>query len=276
MGAMVLGISVAIRTRDKEKHFDSLLESLSFQTVLPSQLIVINNYSSELARRSLKSHLIKECSRVFIKEPVNVKLVSLSDDEFSHAYSTNLGVATADNELVCITNAHSLPISAKWLENGVKYFADTQVAGVSGYFVPDHRGGISAKLDKAVYQFTQKSVLHQDWCSTINCVIRKSLWQVYPFDENLPNIIPETTRYGLEDYDWSKEMIARSFKIIVDPAFSVYHSHGNFLNETERNLRSYFVYRRLQKKINSLKRPRASYSSVFDVKQKLLTAEVIS
>lgn len=271
-----MGISVAIRTRDEEKHFDSLLESLSFQTVLPSQLIVVNNYSSELARGSLKSHLIKECSRVFRKEPVNVKLVSLSDDEFSHAYSTNLGVATADNELVCITNAHSLPTSAKWLENGVKYFADMQVAGVSGYFVPDQGGSISAKLDKAVYQFTQRSVLHQDWCSTINCVIRKSLWQVYPFDENLPNIIPETKRYGLEDYDWSKEMIARSFKIIVDPAFNVYHSHGNFLNETARNLRSYFVYRRLQKKINSLKRPRTSYSSIFDVKQKSLTAEVIS
>lgn len=195
-----------------------------------------------------------------------MKLIVLSDSEFSHAYSTNLGVVASENELVCITNGHSVPISNRWLETGTKHFEDVKVAGVSGFFVPHQEGTAIGKLDKLVYQFTQKAILRQDWCSTINCIIRKHLWQAYPFDENLPKKVPETQKYGLEDYDWSKEMVARGFRIVIDPSFSVFHSHGRVLDETARNLRGYFVYREIQQKINLLKRPRASFSKVLQAK----------
>jgi hypothetical protein len=145
----------------------------------------------------------------------------------------------------------------------MRHFEDAKVAGVSGFFIPHQEGTAIRRFDKAVYQFTQRAILRQDWCSTINCIIRKALWQVYPFDENLVKIIPKTGKYGLEDYDWSKEMLARGFKIAVDPMFSVFHSHGRALDETARNLRRYFVYREIQQKINLLKRPRMSFSKVF-------------
>jgi glycosyltransferase involved in cell wall biosynthesis len=258
-----LSISVVIRTRDKEKYFDSLLESLASQTVQASELVVVDNFSSEEKRRSLKRDLIESVGEVFGKARVGVKLIAISDDEFSHAYSTNVGVAAAENQLVCITNGHSLPSSRRWLQDGMRHFEDAKVAGVSGFFIPHEEGTAIRRFDKAVYQFTQKTILHQDWCSTINCIIRKPLWQAYPFDENLPKIIPETRKYGLEDYDWSKEMVARGFRIVVDPMFSVFHSHGGVLDETVRNLRGYFVYREIQQKINLLNRPRVSFSMVF-------------
>jgi rhamnosyltransferase len=263
-----LEITVVIRTRDEEKHLDSLLKSLSIQTLLPSQLVIVDNYSNEAERDHLKNCLIAECRQAFKDKAVEVKLMALSDDEFSHAYSTNLGVAASDHELVCITNAHSLPISEEWLETGVDHFKNPEIAGVSGYFFPHHQSTFFAKVDKATYQFTQKSILHQNWCSTVNCIIRKSLWKIYSFDENLPNVIPGTKKYGLEDYDWSREMVARSFKILVDPAFSVFHSHDNSWRETVRNLRRYFIYRRLQSKINSLERPRVSFTSVLGTRRK--------
>lgn len=268
-------ISVVIRTRDKERYFDPLLESLAFQTVQASELIIVNNYSSAEKQLRFKHDLREKARTVLGDRKVNIKLVALSDSEFSHAYSTNLGVAAAENPLICLTNAHSLPTSARWLQNGIEPFEDRKVAGVTGFFIPHHEGTAIAKFDEAVYRFTQRAILRQDWCSTINCIIRKSLWQIYPFDENLPMIIPETRKYGLEDYDWSKEMVARGFKIVVDPSFSVFHSHGKVLDETARNLKGYFVYRTIQQKINLLSRPRKSFSKVFQTKSDESTVELL-
>jgi len=58
-------------------------------------------------------------------------------------------------------------------------------------------------------------------------------------------------------------MAARGFRIIIDPLFSVFHSHYEKLDEMSRNVRNYFVYRKLQQKINSFSRPRCSSSRVF-------------
>lgn len=266
-------ISVVIRTRNQEKYFTSLLKNLANQSVQASEIIVVDNYSTNEKLRILEKSLNKIVKKCFGHGKTKVKLVSLSDDEFSHSYSTNLGVYMTENELICITNAHSLPISLNWLQDGIRHFEDGKVAGVGGYFIPHRQETVGEKISDLLYHFSQKIVLRQNWCSTINCIIRRSLWEAYPFDENLPKIIPETKKYGLEDYDWSKEMIARGFKIIVDPAFSVFHSHSEPLKEIVRNVKGYFVYRRIQQKINLFKRPRKSFSRVF--KTKTLFKEVL-
>lgn len=270
-----MDLSVVIRTRDMERYLGPLLRSLASQTVQGSELVLVNNYSTERKRQSFRDELVEKVARIFRDRAPSVKLVVLADAEFSHAYSTNLGLAAAENELVCITNAHSLPTSNHWLEVGTRYFEEDKVVGVSGFFIPHQEGAALRKLNKIVYQLTQRAILRQDWCSTINCIIRKSLWQVYPFDENLPNLIPETRKYGLEDYDWSKEMIARGFRIVVDPMFRVFHSHGGVLDETARNLKGYFLYREIQQKINLLKRPRESFSKVFKAKPNELGIDLL-
>jgi len=259
-----LKISVVIRTKDKEKYFDPLLENLAQQTVRVAEIVVADNFSSEQQLRSL----IKDLEEIKRKHFQNrkIKLFPFSNDEFSHAYSTNLAVSIAENELVCITNAHSLPTSLYWMQEGLKHFEDPRVAGVSGFFIPHKEGAVFGRCDATLYYLSQKISAHPVWCSTINCIIRKSLWAKYPFDENLPKIIPETKEYGSEDYDWSREMTARGFRIVIDPSFSVFHSHYENVNEMSRNVSNYFVYRKLQQQINSFSRPRHSTSRVFDAK----------
>ncbi len=252
---------MVIRTRDKEKYFGSLLESLSRQTVQISEIVVADNFSSKDELSNLITDL-EEVKRKRFKDRT-IKVFPFPKDEFSHAYSTNMAVNIAENELVCITNAHSLPTSFWWLEGGLKHFEDSQVAGVSGFFIPHRDGCVFGRCDATIYYFSQKISAHPVWCSTINCIIRKSLWEKYPFDENLPNIIPETQEYGSEDYDWSREMIARGFRIIIDPLFTVFHSHHENIDELSRNMKNYFIYRKLQQQINSFPRPRHSMSRVF-------------
>jgi rhamnosyltransferase len=257
-------LSVVIRTRDKERYLHDLLTNLGRQTVRPSELIIVNNYSTEDRRSLFRNYLVEEVKRVFEHRGTRVKLVDVADEEFSHAYSTNLGVAAAENELVCITNSHSLPISLHWLEDGRAHFEDDRVAGVSGFFTPHREGAMTGELDRKVYCFVQRAILRQNWCSTINCIIRKSLWNVYPFDENLLKIIPDTLKYGLEDYDWSMEMRIRGYRIVVDPSFSVFHSHGNAPKEMSRNVKGYFIYREIQRRIDHFKRPRSAFSRLFE------------
>ena len=258
---MALRVSVVIRTRDEERYLKQLLRTLSLQTVSPDEVITVNNFSSEDSLQSLKRSL-ERASRWLLKAGIKVKLIPVSDEEFSHPYSTNLGVSASENELVCITNAHTLPLSTSWLENGVRHFKDPKVACVSGYFSPLEKNDFARETAMLLYHFSERVFLKMSWCSTVNGIIRKSLWKEYPFDESLPNLIPETRRYGLEDYDWSMEMRARGFKVVTEPLFSVYHSHERGFREVLRNLRNYFVYYRIQRRINRLKRPRRSYSKV--------------
>jgi glycosyltransferase involved in cell wall biosynthesis len=260
-----LGISVVIRTRDKERRFEHLIEHLAKQTIQPSELIVVDNYSSRKNLEILRNGL-KEVAEKCFPQKMEVKLITLTDDKFSHAYSTNLGVNAAENELVCITNAHSLPTSTHWLQNGIRHFKDPQIAGVGGFFIPHRDESALDRFNVITYLLSQMTFLHQNRFCTINCIIKKSSWKKYPFDENLFKLIPETKRYGLEDYDWSEEMMARRSKIIMDPSFLVYHSHEKGFAETLRNLRNYFVYRKIQRKIDLFPRPREALSEAFDVK----------
>ena len=94
-----LKISVVIRTRDTEKYFAELLEKLSSQTVRPSEIIIVDNFSSRENRQLLEERLSATMHR--LNRPISsFRVIALSDSEFSHAYSTNLGVESAENDLV--------------------------------------------------------------------------------------------------------------------------------------------------------------------------------
>ena len=86
---------------------------------------------------------------------ISIKL-ALPDKFFSRAYSINLGIHHADNEFVCITNGHSLPISRWWLEDGLTHFRDPIVAGVCGYFLPSSSASLREKLYPSLWNLQRK------------------------------------------------------------------------------------------------------------------------
>jgi hypothetical protein len=210
--------------------------------------------------------LLSSVKSEFFGGNVSLKLVPVRDAEFSHPYSTNVGIFIAETNLICITNGHSLPSSDTWLENGVHHFGNRKVAGVGGYFSPHKDGTLWEKL---VYNSWKKlneisrAYAKDNYFSTIDCILRKSLWEEYPFDEKIPREIPHAGKFGGEDYDWAIEMQARGYKIIVEPKFSVYHSHKEKL---EQLVPKYLIWRRIRKKIKAFKRPRKSYTKLWKTK----------
>ncbi len=240
---MEMLVSVVVRSAGREKLFEDVLDSLLRQTVSPSEILVVMDSESE--------NEIEYVSRRLKSYPSS-RLITFKHEEFSHPYSANLGVASAKEDLVCITNGHSFPISMRWLERGLRHFEDEKVAGVSGFFLPADEG-----FRKTLFYLVEERIQRISWVSTINCIIRKSRWEEYPFDEGLLYTIPETRKYGGEDYDWTLEMLSRGYRVVLDPEFSVVHTHEeNILFEIFRNLKNYFIYKRLQEKIKRLRRPR--------------------
>ena len=253
-------VSVVIRTRDIERHLYELLDRLSSQTLQPSEIVIVDNFSTGKLLNEL-IFLIRKVKRELFNGDVQMKVVPISDSEFSYAYSANIGVWASQFELVCITNGHCLPISDKWLEYGISHFKSRNVAGVAGYTLPHRYGTIWEKL---AFDFGWRRPMEQSrayvkdhFFSTTNCILRRSLWMEYSFDERMPELIENADRFGGEDYDWALEMLARGYRIIVEPRFDVYHSHGESL---PRLVSKFLIWRKIRKDIRSLERPRESYT----------------
>jgi len=253
-------VSVVIRTRDVEKHLYELLDRLACQTVQPSELVIVDNFSTIKSLDDMID-LLKKAKTELFDDKIRVKVVPITDEEFSYAYSANVGVWASQYEFVCITNAHCLPISDRWLESGISHFEEQNTAGVAGYTSPHRYGTIWEKLafDLGWRRLKEQTgaYVKDTFFSTTNCILRRSLWTQYSFDERIPEIIENAGKFGGEDYDWALEMLARGYKLIVEPEFDVYHSHGESLS---RLVSKYLIWRKIRKDIRSLKRPRESYT----------------
>ena len=258
-------VSVVIRTRDIEFLLEELLKRIAEQTLQPVEFVIVDNFSSKEKLGEMRKFLLRVKEKIF-QNQTTFKLVPIVDEDFSYPYSANIGVAVACGELVCITNGHSLPFSEEWLESGVAHFRNPRVAGVAGYFVPHKNGSLWEKIAYNSWcKLYEKSgaYVKDNYFSTVNCIFRKSLWKEYPFDELLPKKIPYARKFGGEDYDWSLEMLARGYEIVVEPKFNVYHSHNEPLS---RLFSKYLAWQRVREKIGSLARPRESYTKLANIK----------
>ena len=80
VGDRGLKVSVVIRTKDKEKYFDSLLKNLALQTMRVSEVVVADNFSSKQQLQSLMDYL-EDAKRKYFQNRT-IKLFPFSDNEF--------------------------------------------------------------------------------------------------------------------------------------------------------------------------------------------------
>lgn len=232
-------VSIVIRARNEERWIGVLLNKLKEQTFKDYEIVLVDNESTDNTRKIAQKYNVE-------------KIVNLPKEEFNYSYALNLGIKHAKGKYIVIISAHCEPLSTTWLEDGLKHFKDKKVAGVDGNFSFGSRGTFVQKIGDWVDRKNKLIGGVGRPLTATNCIIRKDLWKIYPFDERLPEC---------EDWDWSVEMISRGYTTIKEPKFNVFHHHRmGPLQWGARELK----WRKIIDGINRKKRPSTSYSKLFN------------
>lgn len=232
-------VSYVIRTKNEGRFIGKVLKLVYQQTFKDFEVIIVDSGSTDSTLKKVK------------KFPT--RLIKIKPHEYNHSYALNLGIKHSLGKYICIISGHSLPISSNtWLTDGLKHFENKKVAGVSGWSKSNPLAYISRIFGRYDFSMLPDYVINTPNLTNTNSIIRKDLWKIYPFDEELS---------GSEDYDWGLEMVARGYIIVKDKKFSVYHSHL-VLGKMPRRFAMKKIWEGRRSIINLRVRPRNSYTKL--------------
>jgi glycosyltransferase involved in cell wall biosynthesis len=215
--------SIVIRANNEEKHIGRLLTGILHQTVPEPEVILVDSGSTD--------------ATVAIAAQYPVRIIHINPDEFTFGRSLNLGIAAAHSAQIVIASAHVYPVYPDWLESLLRQFNDPQVALAYG----KQRGSSTSRYSEhQVFArwFPDESTPRQahPFCNNANSAIRRSLWEINPYDETLT---------GLEDIAWARWAIEAGHVIAYSAEAEVVHVH----DETPRQ-----VYNRYRREAMAFKR----------------------
>jgi rhamnosyltransferase len=195
--------SIVIRAYNEEKHIGRLLEGIRQQTIKDVEIVLVDSGSTD--------------GTVRIAESFAARILRIPSAEFTFGRSLNLGMQAARGEFIVIASAHVYPVYPDWLESLLRPFEDDRIALTYG----KQRGPETAK-------FSEQQIYHQwypdlgkprqetAFCNNANAAIRKSLWEMNPYDETLT---------GLEDLAWAKWAKEQGYAITYVAEAEIVHIH---------------------------------------------------
>jgi rhamnosyltransferase len=204
--------SILIRTLNEEAALAATLQTVFAQSVAPHEVFVIDSGSAD--------------ATLEIAARYPVRIVEIPPEEWSYPRALNRGAERATGEILVCLSAHAVPSGTEWLSNLLRHFDDPRVAAVWG---PSLRLNRSTPLPAGPLRQEHGSytVETRTWgLSNSNSALRRSLWELCPFDERLP---------GAEDKAWGREMMARGYCIVFDPAAATTHARHTAKNAYRRN-----------------------------------------
>lgn len=197
-------ISIIVRTKNEERWIAQCLQKIMTQSFKDFEIILVDNKSTDkTVEKAL--HICPE-----------LKLIEI--EHYLPGAALNKGIEASRGEYIVCLSAHCLPVNEHWLENFLLNFSNEQIAGVYGRQIPMRFSSSLDKRDLLVTFGLDKRVHKKDsFFHNANSMIRRKVWDKYPFDEKVTNI---------EDRVWGKVVIDAGYTIIYEPEASVYHHHG--------------------------------------------------
>ncbi|MDQ1455312.1 MAG: hypothetical protein QOH28_932 [Actinomycetota bacterium] len=202
--------SVIVRCKNEEAGIGPTLEGILEQRVKPCEVIVVDSGSTDATLAVVAGY--------------PVKVLHLPPDEWGYSRALNLGAREAMGDVLVCLSAHCPSATEDWLGNLLRHFDEPAVAGVWG---PPVRPGRPIPEPGPV--IVQRSYHFESrlWgLSNGNSALRRSLWEEFPFDEQLP---------AAEDKAWGREALARGYIIVYDPAAPVWHQPHRIIDAYRRN-----------------------------------------
>jgi rhamnosyltransferase len=175
------------------------------------ELIAFDNASNDGGRELLERH----ADRVF----------HVPQGEYIPGRVLNRAMQDNAAPVVVFLNADCEPLSPRWLSSMLSPFEDPHVGAVFGRQLPRADCSPLAAFDtEQAYGDGSRQEAWRNCFSMANCAVRRSLWEMMPFNETL--------RYS-EDIAWSWEVRKSGIEIRYIPEAAVYHSH-NYSDEQWR------------------------------------------
>lgn len=197
-------VSIIIRTKNEEYWLPKLLYQLKQQTFSNFELILVDNESTDAT------------TQIFEQLWPNGKVISIGN--FKPGRAINFGIENSNAPFVAIISAHCIPTDEHWLENFYESFKNDSVGAVYGRQLPLHTSDAIDKRDLLNTFGVEHRLQKKDtFFHNANSMIRRSVWQKYPFDEDASHI---------EDRIWAEKLIQEKIWIAYNPDASVYHHHG--------------------------------------------------
>lgn len=195
-------VSIIIRTKNEERWISSCLHSVFSQDFKDFEVILVDNMSTD--------------KTVAKAEHFGVKVLKIED--FLPGKALNLGIRNSTGKYICCLSGHCIPTNRHWLSNLLKNIKLPKVAGVYGRQEPLAFTSDVDKRDLIIAFGLDRKVQTRDpFFHNANSIVRRELWEQYPFDEQITNI---------EDRIWASAMLRQGYKLVYEPEASVYHHHG--------------------------------------------------
>lgn len=198
-------ISIIVRTKNEQKWIGRCLAAIMRQAVADYEVILVDNASTD--------------ATLEIVRRFDVRVVNISDEDFTFGRSLNLGIEASRGEFIAMVSGHCIPATDQWLYRLWRGFQlDPAVAGVYGKQEPLPDTNSLDKRDLLTVFGLERRVQEKDYFfHNANSMIRRSVWEALPFDEEIA---------GVEDRDWARRVLDQGYKIIYEPYAAVYHHHG--------------------------------------------------
>ena len=197
-------VSVIIRSKNEEKWIGHCLTAVYTQDFSDFEVILVDNNSTD--------NSLEIASRYPIEKIINI-------EEFLPGLALNEGIRVSSGQYIVCLSAHCIPKDNYWLSNLVDSLdANEKTAGVYGRQLPVSFTDAADKRDLLIVFGEDRRIQVKDYFfHNANSIIRRDLWNKFPFDENVTNI---------EDRVWGKQMIKLGYNLIYEPEACVFHHHG--------------------------------------------------
>lgn len=206
-------LSILLLTKNGRRDLERVLPAIFDQKLsAPLEVIAVDSGSTDGTMDLLR------------RFPVRIE--QIPPDQFHHARTRNLAASLSSGRILLFLSQDAIPASKTWLMTMLSNFDDPQVAAVYGRQFPKP-GSTSERQDAldAVYGRNKivKDPAHRNGMgyrfyhfSDVNAAIRRSVWEMEHFPEDLR---------VFEDLGIAKRILDRGWKIVYEPKAAVYHSH---------------------------------------------------